>query len=797
MAGVVPWEMAESGAVSVAIQPAGALIPGDGKTTMSLSGVPYISPQDDETGKAASAAADGLEYYAAENVQPSEVQGVTFDPTAGLAYACFELAAEQQSPMTVGLAWYSLPSEMDSYYIGIGDRSHEIWHWYLGPDDGVLTFDPDSWAGAGSAGDTLLVCVLLERGLPADFWQLKSGVGEVRGTGLVYEDATRYIDNTRDASAAKSSSTLPTEVDLRPYAPPINNQGSMGSCTAFAVADSAYNIMLSQLYANYQWNVSDSDFRASPMWCYVKSGISPYGSWNPVCGSAVGRYMSQPFSLLAGTGSAIETTVPYYATENCSTSFPAPALDEAAVLRIDSWAALAKTAIVDAIKAQLATYHRPVPIAMYGLENAFLYYSGGVYHYGGTSGANAGHAMCIVGYDDELQAFDVRNSWGPYWGLSGYWWCGYDAAQDLADLNRFSAYYMVASYNAATVEYFFDETPPPPAEYDEVEPNDEPAAATALPGFDFADFSACFDTGDAVDYFTFEHTSSLNTTVTVYYSPAQLAPVVRLYDDQGTLLMNATGGNGQLQLSGVWSTSGTAVVEVLNPQGSEGAYAVSGSASSPPAPPAGLTASDGSNVDGVTVSWNPVAAADSYTVQRALSADGPYTEIGAAFGTSVVDYDAELWQEYWYRVLAVNEDGISLPSLTDRGYRGIPAPAGVAASDGEYSDHIEICWDSDTPGTQYTVLRSVSPSGRWLSLGEFAAGPVADTDIVAGVVYYYAVCCAHDGLQGPPSAPDTGYVSITGAEAVPAVHVEDNAAMLVDGGEAMLHPDESAVITVK
>jgi len=31
-----------------------------------------------------------------------------------------------------------------------------------------------------------------------------------------------------------------------------------------------------------------------------------------------------------------------------------------------------------------------------------------------------GHAMVIVGYDDETKLFEIRNSWGPTWGNGGY-----------------------------------------------------------------------------------------------------------------------------------------------------------------------------------------------------------------------------------------------------------------------------------------------------------------------------------------------------------------------------------------
>jgi C1A family cysteine protease len=41
------------------------------------------------------------------------------------------------------------------------------------------------------------------------------------------------------------------------------------------------------------------------------------------------------------------------------------------------------------------------------------------------SGHLAGHCMLIVGYDDELGAFRVRNSWGTSWGDNGHLWLDY------------------------------------------------------------------------------------------------------------------------------------------------------------------------------------------------------------------------------------------------------------------------------------------------------------------------------------------------------------------------------------
>ncbi|MCV3212204.1 hypothetical protein OGM63_01455 [Plectonema radiosum NIES-515] len=34
-------------------------------------------------------------------------------------------------------------------------------------------------------------------------------------------------------------------------------------------------------------------------------------------------------------------------------------------------------------------------------------------------------AVTIIGWDDDKQAWLIKNSWGPYWGEKGYMWIGY------------------------------------------------------------------------------------------------------------------------------------------------------------------------------------------------------------------------------------------------------------------------------------------------------------------------------------------------------------------------------------
>ena len=60
------------------------------------------------------------------------------------------------------------------------------------------------------------------------------------------------------------------------------------------------------------------------------------------------------------------------------------------------------------------------------VHQSFINYKEGVYHSLGYSDPIlGGHAIAIVGYNDDLQAWLVRNSWGTSWGMEGYAWVAY------------------------------------------------------------------------------------------------------------------------------------------------------------------------------------------------------------------------------------------------------------------------------------------------------------------------------------------------------------------------------------
>ncbi|MFB3817808.1 MAG: C1 family peptidase, partial [Candidatus Methylomirabilales bacterium] len=205
---------------------------------------------------------------------------------------------------------------------------------------------------------------------------------------------------------------LPTTVDWRPYVTPVRDQGSCGSCWAFATAAALESTVL---LADQLPGLNDDRAEEILLAC---SGA----------GSCSGGYISDASDYLQGTGLPPESYFPYTAAATDDRCSSAGIGWEAATRQIGAWAYVTTTAAdLGAIKTALATYGPLVTtMEVYG---DFFYYRGGIYEY--TAGTHQGaHAILIVGYTDDPAAagggyFTVKNSWGTGWGSEGYFYIAY------------------------------------------------------------------------------------------------------------------------------------------------------------------------------------------------------------------------------------------------------------------------------------------------------------------------------------------------------------------------------------
>lgn len=203
---------------------------------------------------------------------------------------------------------------------------------------------------------------------------------------------------------------LPAALDWRNYngnwVTPVRNQGNCGSCWAFATAGAleSYQLRLR--------NTPGVDLNLAEQVLLSCSGA----------GSCAGGYIGSASNYIRDTGLPGESCYPYTASNgSCSNACSTVFTD---TYGIDSWSYVCTTSpTVTALKNALYTYG-PLVTTM-DVYSDFYYYKSGVYHY--TSGSyQGGHAILLVGYDDTSQAFLAKNSWGTGWGMSGYFWIGYD-----------------------------------------------------------------------------------------------------------------------------------------------------------------------------------------------------------------------------------------------------------------------------------------------------------------------------------------------------------------------------------
>jgi len=204
---------------------------------------------------------------------------------------------------------------------------------------------------------------------------------------------------------------LPPKVDLRPQCSPVEQQGTLGSCTAQATVgameflESKRKTDLSRLFLYYNTRLIE--------------GTVGYDS---------GAMIRDAVKSAAETGVCIESlwpycTLKYKKTPKAKCYINATTHKSTAYLRIENF---------DELKSNLAEGYPVVfGFTVYAsFESLAVATTGQMPMPQPNEKVLGGHAVLAVGYDDSTQCLIVRNSWGPTWGDHGYFYMPYAYAQD-------------------------------------------------------------------------------------------------------------------------------------------------------------------------------------------------------------------------------------------------------------------------------------------------------------------------------------------------------------------------------
>ena len=234
----------------------------------------------------------------------------------------------------------------------------------------------------------------------------------------------------KQMKGAKAVKAIPASADLRAWCPPIEDQGSIGSCTANAgVAVVEYferrafgkHIDASRLFLYkatrnlLHWTGDTGAFLRSTMGALVLFGVPPEEYWPYITAD----YEKEPPAFCYAFAQSYRTLL-YYRHD------PAGATRASTLDRLKTYLGAGHPAmfgftVYSSIEQAETTGRIPLPFGRERIEG--------------------GHAVVAMGFDDAMTianvsggepcrgALLIRNSWGKAWGEKGYGWLPYAYVQ--------------------------------------------------------------------------------------------------------------------------------------------------------------------------------------------------------------------------------------------------------------------------------------------------------------------------------------------------------------------------------
>jgi fibronectin type 3 domain-containing protein len=180
-----------------------------------------------------------------------------------------------------------------------------------------------------------------------------------------------------------------------------------------------------------------------------------------------------------------------------------------------------------------------------------------------------------------------------------------------------------------------------------------------------------------------------------------------------------------------------------------------------PAVPNGVTATQGTLEESVTVTWEGANNAEYYVLYKAVDTPDSFRVINTrVLGLSFSDTPAASGREFYYKVAAGNGTMWSAPSTEARGFalKGVPAPPASVTISANVIGQIELSWDTVINATGYNVYRCDVKYGTYEKINPDPITDLAysDTDVSPDDAYYYKVVAINNHGEGAATVAGGG-----------------------------------------
>ncbi|HRI28430.1 MAG TPA: C1 family peptidase [Chitinophagales bacterium] len=326
------------------------------------------------------------------------------------------------------------------------------------------------------------------------------GNNPTHGTGLIFDDEAYRKVPMKAPLTRGEYGAIPAAASLKKYCPTPGNQGNTSTCTAWAAAYAAQTILWARANGiNDPAAISAKAYSNGYLYRSISDDPSCLSGTNPMdaldvlkddgnvfkneVGDLCPSYLSSALKIKAASNTIQDYTTLFYPDDDAAVKITTvkKALAENNPIMI----AMLVPQSFHALQSDLWTPTVAESLGQFGCPCGN----------GTTNITCCGHAMCVVGYDDNKYggAFEIMNSWGTTWANKGFVWIKYT---DFATFN-FYAFELINNIKPPTPQPqpkpIVNPVPPPNPQPQPTPPpappapKPQPAPAPVNPGdFDFA-----------------------------------------------------------------------------------------------------------------------------------------------------------------------------------------------------------------------------------------------------------------------------------------------------------------------